>query len=219
MIAVMEEHEQTTTDNVPRWKAAGRPFLLTRDELLEELHRAGELVTEWQLKSWETYGILPQPERRTPPGAPTHTARVLYPVAMLPVIRTLVHRLRHGVSRKDLKRAMPALIDYWQAQSDERILRSLGGPHDDVRVLGGSAQAGPATGSSPSPAALTSRQAAALWPRISRALQRAAWTYAQRFARYQGTPVVRATLVLEMADGSKEHVPITPPPNQQAGSE
>jgi DNA-binding transcriptional MerR regulator len=72
---------------------------LTRDELLDHLQARGVTVTEGTLRSWEQYGLVPQPRRRRHEGK----TRVLYPgwaVTLVALVRAL---LDSGMTRDEVR--------------------------------------------------------------------------------------------------------------------
>jgi len=109
--AAMEKLESAPADAEPRWKAAGEPYQLTRDELVDNLrHRFKYDVTARQLRAWQAYGILPKPLRAVPRGATDGKPRALYPHYMFLTILELCERWEAGATRDELKDAAPDLL-------------------------------------------------------------------------------------------------------------
>ncbi len=109
----MSESE-TQVQAEPRWRIVGEPYLLTRDELLAELREWVPGVTERQLRSWATYGLLPPTTRKVPPGAMDGVARALHPVWVIGLIRDLWKRIRWKQRTiEQLKSIAPILWKQW----------------------------------------------------------------------------------------------------------
>jgi hypothetical protein len=108
------EDELVVADTTPRWKRAGPPYLMTRAELIEELATWQYRVTDRQLKSWATYGLLPPPIRQVPPGATDGKPRALYRPWVIGAVMDLLARLRKGETVEDLKPIAPSLWKDWQ---------------------------------------------------------------------------------------------------------
>jgi len=168
----------------PRWRAAmsaGEAAQFTVDELLGELHGA---LTRRQLTSWGSYGLLPTPERRVPPGAPDRVARALYPWWTVHVIFELLQERAGGTKLTEL-----------QATAQERIERWRNHPLVNPDVARAMAFQAP--------------------PAIPRGLQRAAWEYAELYARAHRQTLARGiTIVLHDGAGNQEAVLINPPPTE-----
>ena len=234
MIAVMKENEQVTTTAEPRWKAAGPPYLLTRDELLSELHKLGYQMSDRQIRDWVTDKIIPRPTHRLPPGATDGIARALYPAWLLVVITKLLQEIDRGASRAEAQHLAQPLIEQWREHADNLYIidQVLAGN----RVLWGSATAQPATGSGPgvttpqtgdterrdavahvnTQVLLTGQSSVTakgtVLPRIPRRLQLAIWGYAARFTERNSTRVTEASLTLRTEDGGEVHITINPAP-------
>ncbi len=100
--------------SLPRWKAVGEPYLLTRDELIEELANRQVRVTERQVRSWQSYGLIPKPIRRKPQGADDALPRALYPVWVVSLVADILGRIRNGATIDALKQLAPGLIHQWE---------------------------------------------------------------------------------------------------------
>ena len=105
----MEETENSTADTEPRWKAAGRPYLLTRAELIDELAARGIQTTDRQLKSWATYGLLPSPIRGVPKNGSDRRYHSLYEPWIIGVVQEIYARLRSGRVIDDIQRHAPRI--------------------------------------------------------------------------------------------------------------
>jgi len=116
MVALKEENKQAEeADTEPRWKTAGAPYLMTRAELIEELGTGWRYkVTDRQLKSWATYGILPPPTRQVPPGATDGKPRALYRPWIMGAVMDIVVGLGKGETIEDIKRIAPSIWETWQ---------------------------------------------------------------------------------------------------------
>ena len=113
--AAMEEIKSASAGSEPRWKTAGEPYLLTRDELLEILHQRGIMVTDRQIKSWVTYGLIPSPIRRVRPGTTDGRPYALFPLWTAGLVMDLVVRMNRGSTIEYLKnKAVPFLWDHWE---------------------------------------------------------------------------------------------------------
>lgn len=119
MIATMEEHEVASTEQEPRWKTAGDPYLLTRAEVIDELAARGIQTTDRQLKRWATYGLLPSPIRRVPPGSPEGQPYALYPPWIIGVVKEILARLRTGRTIEDIKPEAPRMWKHWERMRGE----------------------------------------------------------------------------------------------------
>lgn len=154
----------------PRWLAAGPPYEFTRRELLELLAIEGLPMTERQLRSWAEYDLLPAPTRRmVPPGANDRTARALYPVWTIAVLETLVHQSRDNKTIEEMREHLPGLYELYARQAEAYDGLSLLASFGFVVAVDGQPQA-------------TTRETypprgrlGPIWPRVTRALQRAAW--------------------------------------------
>lgn len=187
MVATMEENERDTTPaerDVPRWRVVGRPYLLTRDELLSELHDRGFKVSESQLRSWVTQGILPRPERRVPPYASERKARALYPLWIIGMIFGILEKMQFGYSLEDLKKNAPNLIAYWQKREDVLLSRSATQNIVSLPVS----------------------------PGIMRAVERAVWEYIDRLTASSGRRVRHVSLDLHFEDEATHTLALRPYP-------
>jgi hypothetical protein len=102
---------QVEIQTEPRWKTAGEPYLLTRDELITELDQRGVHVSDRQLKLWATHGLLPPPIRRLPVGATDGKSRALHPFWVIGLIPDLLSRLRSG---HGIKKLVPYAQGQWK---------------------------------------------------------------------------------------------------------
>jgi hypothetical protein len=179
------------------------PPLMTREAVLAELHERGYQISERQLRSWVTYGILPRPIRRVPKGATDGVARALYPVWMVDVIAYLVHEMARGVSREKLKFMAPTVIQALELTYKMEQIGSRTTPDtfDAVwdQVIDDDVVSALDYLPAPPP------------PRIPRALQRAVQDYAERVALASGTPITHITLDLMDADGKKTTIALPAP--------
>ena len=170
----------------PRWDVSGPPYQFTREELIDILKTAGYELSERQLRSWATYGLIPRPERRLPPGATDGIARAVYPKYVVPLLQTLLQFARDGASMAELKA---------QAPKYERMF-SRGAGADDMS---------PELGTNPPIAYMTTagKQVTPVhtWKRGLRGIERAIETYATRFEEQNGVKLSRATLTLHTQDG------------------
>lgn len=169
-------------DVLQAWAADAFAPAISRTELVETLRSVLHLgVTERQLRSWASYGVIPLPERRAIEGG-KGKARALYPRWMLHVILGLVVATEKGATIADLKLMAPQLIRRAQEEylSDSLFIQ-LGEDGLPVRLAA---------------------------PRIPRGLQRTLWAYAERYSTQASSPVERMTLVLHRADGSDVQVAV-----------
>ena len=131
MVALMEENEQATIDTQPRWYTAGAPYLLTRDELVDELEKRQIHVTARQIRSWVSYGLLPKPIRRVPLGASDGIARALYPISTIGIIQKVLIGMSVGQSIEHLKQHVPVWIEQWD-EEDKSFIPTL--PRDPAKT-------------------------------------------------------------------------------------
>ncbi len=111
MIATMEETEHATEHTEPRWVTAGPPYLLTRDELVDELEKRRLNVTARQVRAWVSYGLIPKPIRRVPSGSSDSLARALYPISTIRLIQKILIGMSVGQSIEHLKQRAPVWIE------------------------------------------------------------------------------------------------------------
>lgn len=181
--AVTDHDQQVDIDVVQAWAVDALAPAITREELVDNLRSVfKEEVTERQLRSWVSYGVIPAPVRRAPDGG--GRARALYPRWMLHVILGLMRAIAKGATIADLKTLSPNLIRRVQ---EEYISGSLFVRLDDEGV----------------PVRLDT-------PRVPRGLQRALWLYADRYNSQINSIVQRITLTLHREDGREVEVPIDP---------
>lgn len=215
----MTEQDVTTE---PRWKAAGPPYLLTRDELLQELHSSGYDLSERRLRDWATEQILPRPVHRLPAQATDGIARALYPAFMVAVIKDLLdaEASRKTTSRASLRKLAPQRIQYWQARYGDapevkdattrvatqtvQITPLSVSDAGAIHAKETSSLRATSTGTSSVTATLT------VSPAPAHRLRDAVWGYAARFAERNGSRVTEATLTLQTEEGISVTIPIHP---------
>ena len=185
----------------PRWKRAGPPYEMTREEIVAFLREQGYLVTERQLQQWATRGILPAATRKLPRGGGDGHPRAIYPAYLATVIRDLLDDATQGQPLAALQEAAPRYIELRRSDAGpdasplKRVTaeRSLRWRVEAAPVALAAIGAGGATGT----ATLT------VTPRIARALSHQVLAYARQFAERNGTSLKRATLVVEGQDGQR----------------
>lgn len=216
--------ERAPDEQTPRWQRAGRPYLLTRDELIAELARRSFPIGEPQLRDWVSRGILPKPTRRIPPLAERRVARALYPAYLIPALEELLKASHQRATIAEIKGRAPAIIARWREQI------GAGQPRDAVfnasvatatasapaATLSGGGTIPAPTGSgtgltfTPAPATVgTSAQLGGVMvgqkplvhPRLLSDMQRSMWEYARRFAEANGAEVNVVELTVHTADG------------------
>ena len=193
----------------PRWLVAGPPYEFTRGELLELMQIMGLPMTESRLRYWADQRLLPAPSRRTvPPGATDGIVRALYPVWTIGLLSVLHERSRRNETIAQLQAAIPALLEEmesWAARGDGLDLlmkHQLIALEDDRPIARRKGESWPV-------ATLTPIQ-----PRITRALQRAAWESAEDYAaRSSMNPPLRVVLLILDEDGKRITTVIPPPPS------
>jgi len=227
--ATMEKVESTPTQPQPRWKIAGAPYLLTRDELLQEVRSFGYDLSDRRVRDWVTQNIIPRPMRRLPAQATDGIARSLYPAFMVAVIKDLLEaELRDQVTTREALRQMaPQRIQYWQARyGDNPEVKEIppststfsGGATIPIPISAGTLVSAPPgstlSGTVPVPKS-TGRLVASgtVSPGPARRLQHAVWGYASRFAERNSSRVIEATLTLQTEDGTVVCIPIHPAPH------
>ncbi len=201
----MEEMESAPTQPQPRWKIAGPPYLLTRDELLQELRSSGYALSARRLRDWATEHIIPRPRRRVPAQAPDRVPRVLYPSFMVAVIKDLLDAESSSkTTREQLRQMAPQRIQYWQARyGDNPEVKEI--PPRTSTFSGGA--------TIPIPISVGTLVASGtVSPAPARRLQDAVWGYASRFAERNSSRVIEATLTLKTEDGTVITIPIHPVP-------
>ena len=152
------------------------------DELLAELREWVPGVTERQLRSWTSYGLLPPTTRNVPAGATDGVARALYPVWVIGLVRDLWKRTQ-GKQRtiKERKSIAPILWKQWATR--EHIFVS------DRQTQ------------QPDPI---------LEERLSRAMQQAVADYTEYLAKTTGRLVTHATLDLHQEDATSRAIAFKP---------
>jgi len=224
----MEEMESAPGKTEPRWKMAGPPYLLTRDELLQELRSSGYALSDRRLRDWATEHIIPRPRRRVPAQAPDRVPRVLYPSFMVAVIKDLLDaESSRQTTREELRQMAPQRIQYWQARyGDDPEVKEIppststfsGGATIPIPISTGTLVSAPPastlSGTVPAPTS-TGRLTAGgtVSPAPARRLQHAVWGYASRFAERNSSRVTGATLTLQTEDGTAVTIPIHPAPH------
>ncbi len=190
----------------PRWRRAGSPYLLTRDELVAELRRRGSATTTRQIQFWVSCGIVPLPARGVAPLAPDRRRRALYPAYLLPVIEHLSNAADHDRSLAQLREEAPALIAKWRADLGD-------GPPP------GMAQVREVSVAMPHSTTATADTSSPLGtPRLPRALRRTVWDYAASLAGERGQAVGAVTLLVRTRDGEQHAVPVPAPAPRGARS-
>ncbi len=205
--ATMEEVESAPGETEPRWKMAGPPYLLTRDELLQEVHSFGYDLSDRRVRDWATQNIIPRPMHRLPAQATDGIARSLYPAFMVEVIKDLLEaELRDQVTTREALRQMaPQRIQYWQARY---------GDNPEVKEIPPSTSTFSGGATIPIPISAGRLVASGtVSPAPARRLQHAVWGYASRFAERNSSRVTGATLTLQTEDGTAVTIPIHPAPH------
>jgi hypothetical protein len=173
---------QTAIQAEPRWKTAGEPYLLTRNELLTELREWVPGLTERQLCSWTSYGLLPPTTRNVPSGATDGVARALYPVWVIGLVRDLWKRTQ-GKQRtvEEIKSIAPILWKQWAKREHVFISDRVTREPDPI-----------------------------LEERLSRAMQQAVADYTGYLAKTTGRLVTHATLDLYHEDATSRSIAFKP---------
>jgi hypothetical protein len=225
----MEEMESAPGKTEPRWKMAGPPYLLTRDELLQELRSSGHALSDRRLRDWATDHIIPRPRRRVPAQAPDRVPRVLYPSFMVAVIKDLLDaESTSQTTREELRQMAPQRIQYWQARyGDDPEVKEIppsastfsGGATIPIPISAGTLVSAPpgstlsGTGTVPAPTSTGRLTAAApVGPAPAQRLRLAVWGHAARVAERNAIRVTEATLMLKTEDGTVITIPIHPVP-------
>ncbi len=183
----------------PRWRRAGQPYLLTRDELVAELRRRGNAATARQIQFWTAAGLLPPPLHGEVPLAADRRHRALYPAYLLPVLDELLDK-SDTWSLAQLRASAPAFIEQWRARVGDALPPGM----TQVRAISSVVPHSATVVGSTAPALLGT-------PRIPRALQRTAWEYAALVARERAQDVDAVTLLVRTADGTLVPIPIVAP--------
>jgi len=177
-----EETESTPAGTEPRWKAAGEPYLLTRDELLAELREWVPGVTERQLRSWASYGLLPPTTRNVPVGANDGVARALYPVWIIGLVRDLWKTIRWKQRTiEELKPIAPILWKQWATREHVFVSDRVTREPDPI-----------------------------LEERLSSAIQQAVADYTEYLAKTTGHLVTHAQLELHQEDATSRTIAFRP---------
>ncbi len=200
----MEEMESAPGKTEPRWKMAGPPYLLTRDELLQELRSSGYALSDRRLRDWATEHIIPRPRRRVPAQAPDRVPRVLYPSFMVAVIKDLLDaESSRQTTREELRQMAPQRIQYWQARyGDDPEVKEI--PPSTSTFSGGA--------TIPIPISTGTLVSAPPGPAPAQRLRLAVWGHAARVAERNAIRVTEATLMLKTEDGTVITIPIHPVP-------
>jgi hypothetical protein len=198
-----------------RWRRAGSPYLLTRDELVEELARRGYVTSERQIVSWVSYGILPKPERKVPKLAGKHLPRALYPAYLIPALQDLLYHARQNTTIAQLRETAPTIVAAWHEQIGDGL------PGAQLAATGHGTSSGTATTLIVDPRVRppTTRPTGdrpPSPPAVPRALQRALWAYAQQLAELRQTALVEARIVVCLAEGKEVAIPVPAPPPPRA---
>jgi hypothetical protein len=172
----MEDTKHETESTEPRWVAAGPPYLLTRDELVDELQKRRLNVTDRQIRSWVSYGLLPKPILRVPLGAPTGRGQVraLYPITNIGIIQDILNGIRVGWTTERIKERTNERIARWKDKEDEFV--PVGPMNYDVRKD------------------------------LEQAAVQAIRDYAEHIARTRGRSIVKATAEIVLSDGQHQKV-------------
>jgi hypothetical protein len=177
----MSESE-TEVQAEPRWKIAGEPYLLTRDELLAELREWAPGVTERQLRSWTSYGLLPPTTRNVPIGANDGVARALYPVWVIGLVRALWRTIRWKQQTiEEIKPIAPMLWKQWAKREHVFISDRVTQEPDPI-----------------------------LEKRLNDALQQAVADYTEYVSKTTGRLVTHATLDLHQEDATSQVIAFRP---------
>jgi hypothetical protein len=189
----------TALPEPPRWRMSGPPYQFTREELINILKTAGYELSERQLRSWATAGLIPHPERRLPPGATDGIARALYPKYVVPLLQVLLQFARDGATMAELKALAP---EY------ERMFKRGEGGDDMSPILG--------TNPPISYVTTTGKQVRRVhtWRRGLRGIERAIETYATRFEEQNGVKLSGATLTLRTEDGQEVTIGFSSKPDE-----
>ncbi len=226
----MEEMESAPGKTEPRWKRAGPPYLLTRDELLQELRSSGYALSDRRLRDWATEHIIPRPIRRVPAQAPDRVSHVLYPSFMVAVIKDLlVAESSRQTTREELRQMAPQRIQYWQARyGDNPEVKEIppststfsGGATIPIPISTGTLVSAPPastlSGTVPAPTSTGRLTAVApvtpVGPAPAQRLRLAVWGHTARVAERNAIRVTEATLMLKTEDGTVITIPIHPVP-------
>ena len=219
MVTVMvAKQADSTQGEEPRWQRAGPPYLLTREELVEELRQRRYAVTARQIQFWITSGVLPLPARGVVALGPDRRHRALFPASLIPVLEQLLHAAERGRTLAQLRELAPTLIEQWRGRvGDGRnvptlaVIRGSGSVVAPTSTLSGSATAPAPTGSG---SGLTSTAPVGI-PRVPRALQRAAWQYAALLVAERGHVVGEVTLLVRTRTGEDIAIPVATEPDQE----
>ncbi len=202
---VMNEQEVAAE---PRWKTSGPPYLLTRDELLQELRSSGYVLSDRRVRDWVTQNIIPRPTRRLPAHATDGIARSMYPAFMVAVIKDLLgaELSNQATTREELRQIASRLIPYWQKRYGDAPEVRDATAQTSTQTL--QTRALSASASVASTSSVTAKATVA--PRPARRLRLAVWGYASRFAERNTSRVTEATLMLKTEDGTVVSIPIHP---------
>jgi len=109
--------------NLPRWRRAGPPWLLTHDEILVEVQRQIPMDhPDRQLRRWIKQGLLPKPIRQAPRGAKTTGQRSLYPWWLIYVIFALWQAEERQATEEELQTIARQTTETWKGQSEFHLL-------------------------------------------------------------------------------------------------
>ena len=193
---------------VSRWLAAGPPYEFTRDELLSALALMGKPMTPTRLQGWANRGLLPPPSRRTvPPGVTDGTVRALYPVWVVALLGALYDRSARSQTVEELRAQLPELREQLQGWAERDGGLDLLMKHRLIALKDGRPIA--RLPGEDWPVAIATPVA----PKVTRALQRAAWQVAEEYtARAWGTPAKAVGIQIFDAEGKRRTAFIPPPP-------
>lgn len=146
----------TGNDIVSRWRQH-KPYMMTQDELLNELAGAGLNVTLSQLQDWAYEArVIPHPVKRKPPGATKGGAFAMYPAVAFFLARDVAEGMSIADARATLEDRTAQYQGYYQ--SIEERLGMLPYPLVEETYPG--------------------------WPRLPIALRREALEYADRVGKH-----------------------------------
>jgi len=189
---------ETWRDWWPNWmpESSPQPRLLTREEVVKALRDQGVEISTTKLRFWEQQRILPRPNHHLPPGATDGKARALYPEWSMQAIKDLLSLVVKGASLAEISHIAPMYIERIADKAATHASRFV--VTAPVESLWYKVTSGP-DGSSWSE----------LPPKVSRALRRAVWEYADRTALSAQSPT-NAELTFTREGGATITIPILP---------
>ncbi len=202
-MAVSESPEPIATFKAssmpPRWDVSGPPYQFTREELIDVLKSVGYEMSERQLRSWATAGLIPHPERRLPPGATDGVARAIYPKEVFNRLLWLLPLAADGVKIAELKEIV-SKDNYSLLRADDENDQALSVVH--VSGMPHLSSSGRRT------------VRPLLWKRGMRALDRAINNYAEQYEKRRGVALTHATVIFRAANGEEVVIDFGPPKTQ-----